>query len=450
MSAEDVQKTDTFIRKAEARIDALRDKGVDTKSLGACLALARCWANEGSRNHAEAICEEVLNVAERIALEPGRTTTPSPVAPELTPTGARINDVEHRMREHFSRELGQVLAAKPWNLERRTEDHGPGAGIRDTLEQVRAQVEELRRLMQEGGAAGVSLEEVKSVLAGELEANGLASKIDRLALKPGSEPAVPPFVQRLDGRLMQIAHAQDRVADRLGALERSLGRLVEQSIHERLPPDSGSIPAPAHAPHAPREATGSWLQDLDAETTPVGAAANPPETVAANATPVALDPPSALDEKGGQADDRADARTSESDAMEAPTLVVARPGGSESYSTASPARTTGPLQRVDDEHLRAVIASQMALHQPETSTTNLAQPTSEQSDAEFIKRLARVLPEVLRLPGVHESVLALVAVEAATHPGALAELSGVRAFLRRELLRQVDEIKKSLVIGEPV
>ncbi len=445
MSVEDVRKTDTFIRQAEARIEALHEKGVDTKSLRACVALARCWANEGSRNHAEAICDEVMNVAGQIEVEPSRMSPPGPVAPDLTPTGTRIHDLEHRLRDHFARELGQAFAAKPWNREIRTDDHGPGTGIRDTLEQVRAQVEELRRLMQEGGAAGVSLEEVKSVLAGELEANGLASKINRLGVKSGTEPAVPPFVQRLDARLMQIAHAQDRVAERLIALERSLGRLVEQSIHERLPPESGQ--SAAVSPTSLREATGSWLQALDAEVTPVDAAANPLETVSAEAAPVALDPPSALNAKAAKVAMHAQA---ESDATEAPTLVVAKSGGSESYSTASPERTTGPLQRVDDEHLRAVIAGQMALHQPQTPAANLALASSEQLDAEFAKRLARILPEVLRLPAVHESVLALVAVEAATHPGALAELSGVRAFLRRELLRQVDEIKKSLVIGEPV
>ncbi|HYE06948.1 MAG TPA: hypothetical protein VEL07_15635 [Planctomycetota bacterium] len=450
MSAEDVRKTDTFIRRAEAKIAALHEKGVDTKSLRACVELARCWAVEGSRNHAEAICDEVMSVAGQIEDEPSRIVPATPAAPEHSPTGTRIHEVENRLRDHFSRELGQALAAKPWNRERRTEDGGPGMGVRDTLEQVRAQVEELRRLMQEGGAAGVSLDEVKSVLAGELEANGLASKLNRIAMKAGTEPAVPPFVQRLDARLMQIAHAQDRVAERLMGLERSLGRLVEQSIHERLPPDSG--PIPAAVPQA-RETTGSWLQDLDAEAAPVAASAHPPETISASPAPVALDPPCALDVKDVKDEKAQDAQRAqpaphEADATEAPTLVVTNPASGENYSTASPARTTGPLQRVDDEQLRAVMASQMALHQPPTASVAMQSP--EQSDAEFIKRLARVLPEVLRLPGVHESVLALVAVEAATHPGALAELSGVRAFLRRELLRQVDDIKKALVIGEPV
>lgn len=441
MSAEDVARAENRIREAEARLDALRDRGIETKSLRSCLGLARSWVTDGSPTHAEAICDEVMGVASQL----DGTLPTDAGAVEISPVGSRLLDLEQRLRDHFSRELGQTMAAKPWNIERKNEERGHGSGVRDVLEQVRGQVEELRRLMQEGGAAGVSLEEVKSVISGELEANGLASKLNRQATRSGVEPPVPPFVERLDARLMQIANAQERVTDRLSALERSLTRLVEQSIHDRLPPDSGQ--KPAMVAEAKRDFTGSWLQDLDAAVAPIGAPEISVETISANAASDDIEPSESAMTGKAEAVEVADAAA---DPTEAATLMVGRPAGTASFSASAPGTGTGPLQRVDDEQLRAVIALEMAKHQPDTVRSNLSQPTPEQGDAEFARRLAKALPEVLRLPAVHESVLALVAVEAATHPGALAELSGVRAFLRRELLRQVDEIKKALVIGEPV
>lgn len=59
--------------------------------------------------------------------------------------------------------------------------------------------------------------------------------------------------------------------------------------------------------------------------------------------------------------------------------------------------------------------------------------------------LRTLLPELLQEPAVRNRILAIVAVEAFTNPGALGELSGLRSFLRQELRQAV----ANLPVGQP-
>ena len=61
-------------------------------------------------------------------------------------------------------------------------------------------------------------------------------------------------------------------------------------------------------------------------------------------------------------------------------------------------------------------------------------------DTEMRQILIRLLPEVLRDERVRQPLLALIALEAVGNPGALGELTGLRAFLRRELALAAGEL----------
>jgi hypothetical protein len=61
--------------------------------------------------------------------------------------------------------------------------------------------------------------------------------------------------------------------------------------------------------------------------------------------------------------------------------------------------------------------------------------------------LLRLLPTVLSDDTVRQSLFAVLAMEAVSKPGALGELTGLRAFLRRELAHAAEELGSKL---EPV
>ena len=59
-------------------------------------------------------------------------------------------------------------------------------------------------------------------------------------------------------------------------------------------------------------------------------------------------------------------------------------------------------------------------------------------------QLTKLLPEVIKEPAVSQQIFSLIALEAVSHPGVLGELTGLRAFLRRELKAAVEALAKDL------
>jgi hypothetical protein len=58
--------------------------------------------------------------------------------------------------------------------------------------------------------------------------------------------------------------------------------------------------------------------------------------------------------------------------------------------------------------------------------------------------LLRLLPTMLSDDTVRQSLFAVLAMEAVSKPGALGELTGLRAFLRRELAHAAEELSSKL------
>lgn len=85
---------------------------------------------------------------------------------------------------------------------------------------------------------------------------------------------------------------------------------------------------------------------------------------------------------------------------------------------------------------------------PPAEAAGLAQPTTSHqpeasNDTALRERVLRLLPDVLADQGVRQRILALVASEA-LQPGVLGELTGIRAFIRREIRQAAEEVAAEL------
>jgi len=60
------------------------------------------------------------------------------------------------------------------------------------------------------------------------------------------------------------------------------------------------------------------------------------------------------------------------------------------------------------------------------------------------ERILGLLPELLADPAIRQRILGMVAVEAVANPGALGEITGIRAFLRREVRQASEECTAQL------
>lgn len=106
---------------------------------------------------------------------------------------------------------------------------------------------------------------------------------------------------------------------------------------------------------------------------------------------------------------------------------------------AQPARLVTAHPGVDENMVRKLIQESLAAHQ---GHDDLLPDDEEQG-----RQLVRLLPEVLRDPTVRSALFASLALEATAHPGALAELTGLRSFLRRELQIALDGLRRELGVG---
>jgi hypothetical protein len=93
---------------------------------------------------------------------------------------------------------------------------------------------------------------------------------------------------------------------------------------------------------------------------------------------------------------------------------------------------------IDD--MRALIAAELDVRQG-----GAVERTGGRSDmADLRSGVLRLLPELLNDEAVRHSLFAVLALEAVSKPGALGELTGLRAFLRRELSRAAEELATKL------
>lgn len=81
----------------------------------------------------------------------------------------------------------------------------------------------------------------------------------------------------------------------------------------------------------------------------------------------------------------------------------------------------------------AALHPQTSRHASPSATSHLSLGSDSDLRAALLRSLPSLLPELLRDPAVRQQILGVVAVEAVTNPGALGELTGIRAFIRAEI-----------------
>ncbi len=146
--------------------------------------------------------------------------------------------------------------------------------------------------------------------------------------------------------------------------------------------------------------------------------------------------PTAESQADGSALDAATASHQDSVSTEAVGRVASGARG----AVAATGELAPPL--IPDRHPSGLLPVPEAAfaQQPITRTQHLLP-----AGADLTAMLRTLLPELLQEPAVRNRILAIVAVEAFTNPGALGELSGLRSFLRQELRQAV----ANLPVGQP-
>jgi hypothetical protein len=162
-----------------------------------------------------------------------------------------------------------------------------------------------------------------------------------------------------------------------------------------------------------------------ADLTAITAAVARPVTVAAEAEPA--------DQQPGPAE--ALARQGEVQPATSLEALVAAEVARQLAAMPPVATDPGPFDIDDlvrasfDRRLGELSASRAAVRATAQPTTVAALPGED----DLRKALIRVLPTVIGEPAVAQRLFALIAMEAVSNPGALGELTGLRAFLRSEL-----------------
>jgi hypothetical protein len=416
----------------------------------------------------------------------------------------RLRDFERRLRDQLARELAQVIAARPWAKDLAALDpKGQIAELREAIAAVRAvpaaegaevDLDGLRReltadVQRATGDLHAELHRVRD-LAGEARAAEPAVRADlervraqladlaqareadtarvralveqALAEHGGGRPAPANAADDvLRGLVVQAGAIQDRLSERLLGLERSLCGLVDRF-------------APPHPPLATAiTALHVAIEDPPAGSPPQGtgeaeSAPREPATATRNAIPAAVhlgDPPSGSDwfftgddsggaRGGGQQTEVAAARPAGpamvaiehkprdgQDPNEAKTAAFGVQQESVTSAVHHRHDDRPPGFGVDEALIRRLVEERLAAWRPTPGDDLVV------DDADHAAQLVRLLPQALRDPAVRAGLFAAIATEAATQPGVLAELTGLRAFLRRELRLAVDGIRNEMGVG---
>lgn len=119
---------------------------------------------------------------------------------------------------------------------------------------------------------------------------------------------------------------------------------------------------------------------------------------------------------------------------------VERQLGSEAIASPSPSANssaTGALTRettTSDLDRRIRVAIQKALAElPGVPTSGSEVRLTVPCDMDLRAAITRSMPDMMKDPAIRQQILGVVAVEAMANPGALGELTGIRAFIRAEV-----------------
>ena len=506
----DLSAARTRIETVDRRLAALQDLGIDTAGLRSQLSLARTRLDEGGHGDAHAVLDEVAEAARRLAAgatsrsNEWRGLPRERVIEELRQIVAeggageavsalrehlddRLREFERRLRDQFARELAQIIAARPWAKDLAAVPAQPISGASGSdLDQVRAEVDALvqrvagelhaeleavRRLAAEPRANDPSLRDDLERVRREVEALGRGARgADPAQLRAlvdealaGRAAASTPLASDdlLRGLVVQAGAIQDRLSERLLGLEQRIGGLVDRltpalqgpltgltAIHIDVGSASGSLPPPTaggfiiaatampfddaipaaiHLPDPAEPPSGSdWIfpRDESGSQSPIA----PTEVARDPARPMV-----AIEQK------LREASAAPADASEAKTAAF----GIEQEAVTGPVVNDDrlPTLGIDEALVRRLIEGRLATWRPSPGDDLVS------DEAEQARLLVRLLPAALLDITVRTGLFAALALEATARPGVLAELTGLRGFLRRELKLAVDEMKKELGVG---
>ena len=461
------------IDQLENRLASLHDLGVDTAALRSQLAFARTQLNDGRDAEALGICEEVAATAKRLANGSAPTERPR--------TGRFTRD---QLAETLHDLLAQGMFAKLMAEHRSGPDIRLEARLNETDEKVRAyvaeQVETLRAEQQ--------------VMRDAISARSAVA--DDVCLTPEQKPdesalavmkSEPAWAQSLSKTLQAVGERLESapIAES-GEPAWSQGlRDALQAVAARL---QSPMPAPAPAPVPAVEiAEPAW--SLTLREALASAEARHQDLLAAMMRSAAPSTDTALGDQLATALERG--------LHDLGILLAERPTHSVVPMASAPAEVHEALTRItakvfDHSTTRAVahsttradrsviatlsnadlikrlIAEEVEAHLGKHGTEvfinkniglddvrALVMEEMDKGHAVINQRfessdqratLLRLLPTVLGDDTVRQSLFAVLALEAVSKPGALGELTGLRAFLRRELAHAAEELSTKLEV----
>lgn len=428
--------------------------------------------------------ERVVEELRRIVAEGGAGEAVSALREHVDD---RLRDFERRLRDQFARELAQIIAARPWAKDLAAQVGGTDAKPAEhDLTQVRAEVDALvarvagelhseldqvRRLAGEprGGETGVGAlrddlervrQEVERLSRGARGADPahLRALVDEALAARGAAPSSAPSSpdDLLRGLVVQAGAIQDRLSERLLGLERQLGGLVDRLTP--APPSPMTVLTAIHIETG--NASGSLPLPMTGRIAIPGTAMPSGTTIpAAIHLPEPAEPPSGSDwifpndESGSKSPNRP---TEVARDPSRPMVAIEQKPNAGPLADASEAKTaaigleqgavTGPIMHddrppamgIDEALVRRLIEARLATWRPSPGDDLVS------DEAEQAQQLVRLLPAALQDAAVRTGLFAALAFEATARPGVLAELTGLRGFLRRELRLAVEEMKKEL------
>ena len=461
------------IDQLENRLASLHDLGVDTAALRSQLAFARTQLNDGRNAEALGICEEVAATAKRLA---------NGSAPAERPRTGRFT--RDQLAETLHDLLAQGMFAKLMAEHRSGPDIRLEARLNEMDEKVRAHVvEKVEALRAE-----------QQVMREAVSARSVVADDVRLAPERMVDESAAAVVEREPAWAQSLSKTLQAVGERLesapitdsGEPAWSQGlRDALQAVAARLQSPSPS-PSPQPSP-AVEIAEPAWsltlreaLASAEARHQELLAAVvrspiNSAETTLGDQLATAME--RGLHDLGTLLAERPShsampiASTSD-DGHEALTRITAKVF--DRSTTRAIAHSTTRADRAaiatvsDSDLVKRLVAEEveahLSRHGTEVVTNKHVSPEEiralimdEMDKGRGVKSqrieandqravLLRLLPTMLSDDTVRQSLFAVLAMEAVSKPGALGELTGLRAFLRRELAHAAEELGSKLEV----
>jgi hypothetical protein len=453
----DARQAAERIDTVEKRLAALHDLGVDTAALRSQLAFARTCLHEGRSAEIEGICEEVLAAARRLA-EGGDSAAGGDGKQR---TGRISRD---QLAGEIRTVLGQGLFAKLL-AEHRT---GPDPRLEARLQAIetglqRQLAEALSTVAQVRATAQAEQAALRAELLERLGAAAPASAASATAPGPAAEPAAPPVpvATVLESFASQTTAQQERFLAALGDGLRQLGDRVAQRPADDAAPPADQQPL-AQALVALQQGLDRLAEALaqrpaavaPAQTGPLTAGPDPWPAAAGDAAPASEAPDAAavisnsttrtVQALSTRTDKPAVELSRNLDTNAVRRIVVDEVDQQLGDRQAAGQGGGEPLMVFDPDQVRSLVEAEFGRLAAERPVE--AAPAALPRESELRKALIALLPEAFKEEAVRRQLFALIALEAVATPGVLGELTGLRAFLRRELVLVAEELVKD---GQP-